>query len=164
MKRIFFVIIALCLFASHAWGAAATVTETSYGYVATGGVELTNVVSDTWVTATAYTVGQQVVYSGIIYTCQVAHTSGTFATDLTSAYWVTGPYATIWVTAITQYASTATDVVMFRSGSTAASCVAILNTNSLPLDTVNGTQFQNLKIQLKAATDIVCIFVKRRNF
>ena len=41
-----------------------------------------------WVTATAYTVGQSVVESSKIYICIVAHTSGTFATDLAASKWI----------------------------------------------------------------------------
>lgn len=40
-----------------------------------------------WVTATAYTVGQSVVFSGAPYYCVVAHTAGTFATDLAAGKW-----------------------------------------------------------------------------
>lgn len=40
-----------------------------------------------WVTATAYTVGQYVLQSSINYVCLVAHTSGTFATDLAAGKW-----------------------------------------------------------------------------
>lgn len=40
-----------------------------------------------WVTSTAYTVGDKVTDSGESYVCLVAHTSGTFATDLAAAYW-----------------------------------------------------------------------------
>jgi hypothetical protein len=41
-----------------------------------------------WVTATAYTIGQSVSNSGIVYLCAVAHTSGTFATDLAASKWI----------------------------------------------------------------------------
>lgn len=40
-----------------------------------------------WVTLTDYVVGDLVVESGVNYYCQVAHTSGTFATDLGNGYW-----------------------------------------------------------------------------
>ena len=40
-----------------------------------------------WVTSTAYKVGAFVVTSATYYICLVAHTSGTFATDLSSNYW-----------------------------------------------------------------------------
>lgn len=40
-----------------------------------------------WVTATAYAVGDLVRESGAVYICLVAHTSGTFATDLSGAKW-----------------------------------------------------------------------------
>lgn len=40
-----------------------------------------------WVTVTAYAVNDLVMSSGIVYVCQVAHTSGTFATDLAAGKW-----------------------------------------------------------------------------
>jgi hypothetical protein len=40
-----------------------------------------------WVTATAYAVNDTVEYGGSGYICIVAHTSGTFATDLTNGKW-----------------------------------------------------------------------------
>ena len=40
-----------------------------------------------WVTSTAYAVGDTVATAGVTYTCLVAHTSGTFATDLAAAKW-----------------------------------------------------------------------------
>ena len=40
-----------------------------------------------WVTGTAYTVGMRRTNGGSTYVCLVAHTSGTFATDLTAAKW-----------------------------------------------------------------------------
>jgi len=45
-----------------------------------------------WVTATAYTVGQFVTNNNITYRCLVAHTSGTFATDLANGNWVQQPW------------------------------------------------------------------------
>lgn len=41
-----------------------------------------------WKTSTAYTVGDVVMSSSLFYKCLVAHTSGTFATDLAAADWV----------------------------------------------------------------------------
>ena len=41
-----------------------------------------------WVTATGYVIGDFVENSDTIYYCIVNHTSGTFATDLSSGYWV----------------------------------------------------------------------------
>jgi hypothetical protein len=35
-----------------------------------------------WVTATVYSVGQYVQFTGVLYKCVVGHTSGVFATDL----------------------------------------------------------------------------------
>lgn len=40
-----------------------------------------------WVTATAYAVNDLVTESSNVYLCLVAHTSGTFATDLSAAKW-----------------------------------------------------------------------------
>lgn len=40
-----------------------------------------------WVTATAYAVRDLVIQSGTTYICTVAHTSGTFATDLAAGRW-----------------------------------------------------------------------------
>ena len=42
----------------------------------------------TWLTATAYQVNDVVIDSGSTYLCLVAHTSGTFATDLAASKWV----------------------------------------------------------------------------
>jgi hypothetical protein len=55
---------------------------------ATGPAPLT--ASAAWVTATAYVVGPPasfVTYNGSSYVCLVAHTSGTFATDLAAGNW-----------------------------------------------------------------------------
>jgi hypothetical protein len=40
-----------------------------------------------WVTATAYAKGDIVLQGGVVYVCMVAHTSGTFATDLAAGKW-----------------------------------------------------------------------------
>lgn len=42
---------------------------------------------DDWVTATAYVLGDYVVSGSVNYACIVAHTSGTFATDLAAGKW-----------------------------------------------------------------------------
>ncbi len=41
-----------------------------------------------WVTSTAYTTDQYVWEDSVLYKCAVAHTSGTFADDLTAEKWV----------------------------------------------------------------------------
>ncbi len=41
-----------------------------------------------WATSTAYIVGQKVHKSGVFYNCIIAHTSGTFSTDLTALKWL----------------------------------------------------------------------------
>jgi hypothetical protein len=40
-----------------------------------------------WLTATAYQVGDVIQQSGSVYICVIAHTSGTFATDLAALRW-----------------------------------------------------------------------------
>lgn len=40
-----------------------------------------------WVTSTPYSIGVIIRESSILYRCRASHTSGTFATDLTSKYW-----------------------------------------------------------------------------
>jgi hypothetical protein len=47
-----------------------------------------------WVTGHNYAVGDQVVQAGLPYTCLIAHTSGTFATDLAAADWVLDHFRT----------------------------------------------------------------------
>ena len=44
--------------------------------------------STAWATSTAYAQGAYVLQSSKVYVCIVAHTSGTFATDLADGYWV----------------------------------------------------------------------------
>jgi hypothetical protein len=44
--------------------------------------------ANAWLTATAYAVGTGVVQGGSLYRCLVAHTSGTFATDLAAGKWL----------------------------------------------------------------------------
>ena len=52
-----------------------------------------------WLTNTVYTTDQYVWQSGLLYKCIVAHTSGTFATDLTAAKWTLVSTIDDWVTA-----------------------------------------------------------------
>jgi hypothetical protein len=40
-----------------------------------------------WVTTTTYAVGDLVLQNSIVYVCMVAHTAGTFATDLAAGKW-----------------------------------------------------------------------------
>jgi len=65
---------------------------------------------DDWVTATAYIVGDVVSNSNITYTCKLAHTSGTFATDLATK-WTSnvGDYLYLPI----EYVYQATDVTSF---------------------------------------------------
>lgn len=48
----------------------------------------TGAVRGGWVTATAYVLNDVISQSGLWYRCAVAHTSGTFATDLAAVKWV----------------------------------------------------------------------------
>jgi hypothetical protein len=43
--------------------------------------------AEAWVTATAYALGDYVTSSSLRYLCSIAHTSGTFATDLAAYKW-----------------------------------------------------------------------------
>lgn len=61
-----------------------------------------------WATSTAYSVGDYVVESQTVYRCIVAHTSGTFSTDLSAGYWtneeeleIVTPYAIADIPCIT---------------------------------------------------------------
>jgi hypothetical protein len=51
------------------------------------GAQLTKTYS-AWLTTTAYSIGDLVTNSSVHYRCLVAHTSGTFATDLSNGKWV----------------------------------------------------------------------------
>lgn len=45
-----------------------------------------------WASGSLYSKGQIIIQSGASYRCLVAHTSGTFATDLAAGYWVAADY------------------------------------------------------------------------
>jgi hypothetical protein len=68
-----------------------------FGAVADGADSLDpgapTLVRGAWVTATAYAVNDLVWSGGLGYRCLVAHTSGTFATDLAAARWVVGAFS-----------------------------------------------------------------------
>lgn len=59
-----------------------------------------------WVTATSYAVGDLVLQSNIVYVCMVAHTAGTFATDLAAGKW--GQVTANNTAATTSFTSTST--------------------------------------------------------
>jgi hypothetical protein len=48
-----------------------------------------------WITARRYRVGEIVLSGNFLYACLVAHTAGTFATDLASGYWSISAMSTI---------------------------------------------------------------------
>jgi hypothetical protein len=67
------------------------VTILPYGGVERrGGLEYVAASKDltAWATSTSYAVGDLVIEDGEEYRCLVAHTSGTFATDLTAVKWI----------------------------------------------------------------------------
>ncbi|KAA3649395.1 MAG: hypothetical protein DWQ11_18815 [Proteobacteria bacterium] len=57
----------------------------------TGGATLSYSTPSAWVTSTAYAIGDLVAESGANYYCVEAHTSGTFATDLSAGKWYSMP-------------------------------------------------------------------------
>ena len=163
-KKLFLTGLLVIALTAPLWAASATVTSTEYGYSITGGTTATLIASDTWATSTAYTAGQKVVSSGIVYVCTRAHTSGTFATDLATGYWTQVAYATIWVTGITQKANAVTDSTAFTSGASNVSCFSIYGNTSTTFSSINPIQFINLKITLASASDVVYIYVKNTNY
>ena len=56
-----------------------------------------------WLTDTVYTTDQYVWQSGLLYKCATAHTSGTFATDLTAVKWTLQSTVSAWTTTPTTY-------------------------------------------------------------
>jgi hypothetical protein len=108
--------------AASAAGAAQTAAEAAQTAAETAATNAALYPIPPWATATAYIVNQQVHQSDKIYRCAIAHTSGTFATDLSGGNWVelggAGTPAYIKET-ITQssHGFVAGDVLKFVSGS-----------------------------------------------
>lgn len=71
-------------------GTAAT-ARTALGLA---GTVLNYPLTGNWVTAHVYAVNDLAIQSGVVYVAQVAHTSGTFATDLAAGYWTVHQGAT----------------------------------------------------------------------
>ena len=68
-----------------------TVVSVTTAKIVLSGVTLTDFAvpsNPAWATTTAYTVGNRVSEAGSNYICDVAHTSGTFATDLSNGLWI----------------------------------------------------------------------------
>ncbi|MEP6826457.1 MAG: hypothetical protein ABJA10_00115 [Aestuariivirga sp.] len=61
----------------------------------------------TWLTATSYPVNSAVFQNNILYVCLVAHTSGTFATDLAALKWVLAVDFNAVITPVQTYANSA---------------------------------------------------------
>jgi hypothetical protein len=68
--------------------ANATVTADALAASALALLESTGEPRGDWVTATAYAAKDLVTESGVTYICVIAHTSGTFATDLAADKWM----------------------------------------------------------------------------
>lgn len=146
------------------FAAAATVTATEYGYTITGGTSATLIPQDTWVTSTAYTVGARVTNGGHVYRCLIAHTSGTFSTDLTNLDWVKTGEQTLWVYKAVINPASSTDTAVFTSGASNLAAFFISgtwNTQDFAIPTGNSVAFTNLKITLTSASDVVYLYVNR---
>jgi hypothetical protein len=63
-------------------------------------------VRGTWVTATAYALGDIVIRTGVVYICTTAHTSGVFADDLVAEKW--GPLTFVQTASDTPFSATST--------------------------------------------------------
>lgn len=82
-----------------------------------------------WLTLTDYAVGDMVIQGGLVYLCMVAHTSGTFATDLAASDW--GPMTvTVTATGVT-FAATST-----LSSSNVQAAIAELDNEVRPVQSI----------------------------
>ncbi len=63
--------------------------ETLTASAASGSMTLTAAANAAWAGSTVYVPGNTVSSGGVIYSCLIAHTSGTFANDVASGYWQT---------------------------------------------------------------------------
>ncbi|MEI6424231.1 MAG: hypothetical protein WCP55_18590 [Lentisphaerota bacterium] len=175
MKKVMLLLLALLLISTSAFAAAVACTRTEYGYTCTGGTTAGLVVADTWLTSTAYVVGQKVTNGGKVYVCQKDHTSGTFATDQTNGKWNSGVTAVLYVTMMNFYpVGAGTDTATFTSGASNqnAGYLAQYNANlSFPnggpygtSSETGGTPLTNLKVAMTASSDILNIYISRDNF
>lgn len=87
------------------------------------------VVRGGWVTTTVYAVGDLVLQGGIVYVCMVAHSSGTFATDLAAGKW--GQVTANATAATTVFAPTGT-----ISAVTVQSAIVELDNEVRPVQTI----------------------------
>jgi hypothetical protein len=154
----FFIATGIC------FAAVATVTPTEYGFSITGGTTATELIADTWTTTTAYLVGHRAIESQVTYECVVAHTSGTFATDFSSGYWVARRNVVVILSGWAQKAASATDTTTLVSGATGVSATsvpaaAILNTDSQDFGS-EGLMLTNPRITLANANDIIYLRVR----
>lgn len=76
-----------------------SVVETDGGSVATMARAIKTILlanpRGAWITATIYALKDAVVQAGIVYICEIAHTSGVFATDLAAGKWAIHQGATL---------------------------------------------------------------------
>ena len=171
MKKTIVLLLASVLFSVNAFAAAATVTKTSWGYSITGGTSATLIPQDTWATSTAYVPGQKVSQTGHVYKCLVAHTSGTFATDLTALKWVKIAESTIWLLNAIMDPAASTDKASFTAlsdnGGSDTACFTLKGTDpqiSFSHPSFYAFPFMDLKITLTSASDIVNLYVFSDNF
>ncbi len=171
MRKLFLVLIGI-LFSVNCFAAAALITQTEYGYTITGGTSATLIPQDTWLTSTAYTVGQVVTNTGVLYRCTVAHTSGTFSTDLTNLKWVKIGYATLYLYQANFNPAASTDTIAFTSLASTDNTTQMaafnlnLNQESMVLTHPQtfGTPFRKLTLTMTSASDVVNIYVYKDNF
>lgn len=87
------------------------------------------VVRGGWVTATVYAKGDLVLQGGIVYVCMVAHTAGTFATDLAAGKW--GQVTANSTAATTSFSPTSTIAAI-----TVQAAIAELDQEVRPVQTI----------------------------
>jgi hypothetical protein len=134
----------------------------------TGNTGATLIPQDTWVTSTSYYVGDVVVQTGHIYRCLVAHTSGTFSTDLTAVDWVKIGEKHIYIDRVTfDPVAASTDKAVFTCDSgdiSAFHMTTALEHIPFATSTKGGVGFTNLKVTLTGSTDVVNIFVDQDKY
>ena len=164
-----FAIVSLFSWGNYVWATAVQCVKTDWGYTCSSGTTAAPVIQDTWVTSTAYTYGMKVSQSGHLYKCLVAHTSGTFATDLTAKDWVKIGESTVWVTQVNFYPAASTDISQFTASASNWSAMTLTanqaNVSFVPTPTsVEGQNFWNLLVAHTNTSDVTNLYVSMDNF
>ncbi len=163
------VLLAIVICGSVAWAAGVACTKTDWGYTCTGGTTVGPVIQDTWVTSTAYVVGQAVAKNGYRYKCAIAHTSGQFATDLTAGKWVKTGDAIVWVTNANFLPYNTSSIAKLTASSANWSALnmtpnqANVNFPITPTAT-KGQAFWNLLVAHTNTGDVTNLYVDQDNF